>query len=197
MSARVQNLNMKFFSIPNWREFQHYDPTKRTPPWIKQYVALLDPTKHPAFAALSDGAKLTLHHVRMLAARCNNRIPETWLNKAHLNMQAKPKIAELLASCFLVDEKDASKFPSEGLDSESLALPEGEREGGPPKHEMSFAQFMYLATRVAKWREENAHLYVGGDGADYDRAFRKNFSITAKTFEDLQKKFSGDVEESA
>lgn len=200
---------MKFYSIPNWRDFQHYDPTKRTPPWIKTFIAQLDPTKHPKFSALSDGAKLTLHHVRMLAAKCNNRIPESWLNKAHLNMQTKPKIAELLAASLLMDandasnkeSKDASIFPSEGLDSESLVLPEGEREGEPPKNhtkrEMSFGQFVYLATQVAKWRVENAHIYDGGDGTGYARAFRKNFSISLKVFEELREKFSAESREIA
>jgi hypothetical protein len=30
-----------FISVRDWRTFQHYDPSKRQPPWIKHYTELL------------------------------------------------------------------------------------------------------------------------------------------------------------
>lgn len=88
---------MKFLRVKNWEQYQN----PSTPKYIRQYVDLLDPTKHPTFAKLSDGAKLTLHHLRMLAGKCANKIPETWLNKDRLNMQTKPKVDELFSSQFI------------------------------------------------------------------------------------------------
>lgn len=119
---------MKVVVVAAWRDFQHYDPAKRTPPWIKSYVAQLDPTVHPKFTALSDGAKLTLHHLRLLAATCKNRIPLQWINKAHLNMCTNPKLKEL-EDAGLVASMDDSDIDSinafEGAISTPLARTSG------------------------------------------------------------------------
>ena len=32
---------MVWISVRNWRKFQHYDPAKRQPPWIKVYTELM------------------------------------------------------------------------------------------------------------------------------------------------------------
>ncbi len=98
---------MKFVRVLKWWDFQHYDPARRTPPWIKVYNDLLDIRKHPTFAALSDGAKLTLHHLRLLASTIptNSKnevplIPAKWVNRDRLNMSGPPKLKELVASGF-------------------------------------------------------------------------------------------------
>lgn len=111
---------LKYVRVANWRTFQHYDPSKRTPPWIKQYTALLDASTHPTFADLSDHAKLVLHHVRLLAATIETEaedeeplIPFKWINSDRLNLKSRPRIHELVATGFLeiVDER-ASKLAS-------------------------------------------------------------------------------------
>jgi hypothetical protein len=92
---------LRYLAITNWEEYQGYKKGTR-PDWIRVYTALLNPAKHTGFARLSDGAKLTLHHLRLLAAECDNVIPETWLSRERLNMQTKPKVDEVVASGFAV-----------------------------------------------------------------------------------------------
>lgn len=119
---------MRVVVIASWREFQHYDPAKRTPPWIKIHVAQLDPTVHPKFTDLSDGAKLTLHHLRLLAATCRNRIPLQWINKAHLNMSTNPKLQELEDAGFVasIDDSEVDSIAAiEGASSTPLARTSG------------------------------------------------------------------------
>jgi len=39
---------MSWISVIGWRSFQHYDPAKRQPPWIKLYTELLDDEEYLA-----------------------------------------------------------------------------------------------------------------------------------------------------
>lgn len=61
---------MKFFSVKNWKDFQHYG--KRNPPWIKLHRALLDDY---AFCALPDVAKGHLMLLWLLASQNNGLVP--------------------------------------------------------------------------------------------------------------------------
>lgn len=91
---------MRFLSIKNWQRYQHY--STRRAPWIKAYTEIIElPLEHPNFTNLSDGAKLTLHHLRLLAGLTVNRIPETAISKDRLNMKTPPKVEELLAAGFV------------------------------------------------------------------------------------------------
>ena len=85
--------------VANFSEYQNFKAGTR-PDWIKAYIALLNPAKHPGFAKLSDGAKLTLHHLRLLAGDCDNLIPYTWLTRERLNMQTRPKVEEVIGAGF-------------------------------------------------------------------------------------------------
>ncbi len=61
---------MPYISIRNWRKFQHYDPAKRAPTWIKLYPELLD---DHAFAGLTSHQQLVLWKLWLMYAktRCN------------------------------------------------------------------------------------------------------------------------------
>jgi hypothetical protein len=61
-----------WISIPGWRRFQHYDPAKRQPPWIKAYLELLDDED---YLALAPGARSLLHGIWLMYAssRCQVR----------------------------------------------------------------------------------------------------------------------------
>lgn len=61
---------MRYFSIKNWEEFQHYKD--RSPPWIKLYNALLDDYD---FCRLQDASKAHLVAIWMLASRSGDRLP--------------------------------------------------------------------------------------------------------------------------
>lgn len=90
---------MRYLRVIGWESYQHYK--NRRAPWIKAYTDILDALEHPTFTNLTDGAKLTLHHLRLLAGVTGNQIPETWITSGHLNMQTKPRVQELVAAQFV------------------------------------------------------------------------------------------------
>lgn len=54
-----------FIAIRNWRKFQHYDPAKRRPLWIKNYTELLDDEN---YLKLSSRQRGILHAIWLAAA---------------------------------------------------------------------------------------------------------------------------------
>jgi hypothetical protein len=69
---------MSWISVRNWRKFQHYDPAKRQPPWIKVYNELLD---EDAYASLTLRQRGLLHGIWMAYARsrCGLRVARVGL----------------------------------------------------------------------------------------------------------------------
>lgn len=57
---------MDWISVRDWRKFQHYDPTKRQPPWIKVYNELLDSDDYGGLTLRQRGI---LHGLWMAYAR--------------------------------------------------------------------------------------------------------------------------------
>jgi hypothetical protein len=47
-----------FISVRNWRRFQHYDPSERTPIWVKNYTHLLS---EDAYLTLTANRRALLH----------------------------------------------------------------------------------------------------------------------------------------
>ncbi|HXG59177.1 MAG TPA: hypothetical protein VNL91_09150 [Thermoanaerobaculia bacterium] len=118
---------MRFLSVIGWHDYQHYK--NRRAPWIKAYTDILDALEHPKFTKLSDGAKLTLHHLRLLAGVTGNRIPETWVTSGHLNMHTKPRVTELVDAGFVEWVELASEQPDGSLASTDQN--EGKTQRGP------------------------------------------------------------------
>ena len=67
----------RFFSVKNWRQFQHYGD--RSPKWIKLHGSSLDDYE---FTQLPDFAKWHLVGIWLLASKMDNRIPwdGTWIS---------------------------------------------------------------------------------------------------------------------
>ena len=76
---------MEYLKVKNWEQYQHY--TKRNPPWVKLYHAILDDYD---YGCLHDDSKLLLISLFLLASRTQNKIPndEDWIkNKAMLEIK--------------------------------------------------------------------------------------------------------------
>lgn len=111
---------MNYLTIASWKKHQHY--TERRPPWIKIFTSLLDASEQPEYTALSDYAKLLLHHIWLLAALTENRMPEKWLNADRLNLHtfSKKGLSELIAHGFVSWVSDASALDDKTHISVSL-----------------------------------------------------------------------------
>lgn len=125
---------MRFLVVKNWAKFQHQ--SDRRLPWIKLFTALLEPTRDPAYALLSDTAKVLLHHIWLMARVFNNRIPEDWLTREKLNLHTRVSLDPLLDSGFVSFQTDSSSLAcarraSNFSTSQSLSEEEEESEGKP------------------------------------------------------------------
>jgi hypothetical protein len=56
----------RYISVHNWRKFQHYDPAKRTPVWIKDH---LDQQDRDDYRALTFAQRGLLQNIRQAYAR--------------------------------------------------------------------------------------------------------------------------------
>ncbi|PVX38205.1 hypothetical protein [Janthinobacterium sp. 78] len=61
---------MKYYTVKNWKEFQHY--TKRNPPWIKLHRAMMDDYH---FCSLPDAAKGHLILLWLCASQNGGLVP--------------------------------------------------------------------------------------------------------------------------
>lgn len=60
-----------YISVRNWRKFQHYDPEKRTPPWIKNQTELMAKDE---YLELSEHRALMLHRLWLEYASSHCRL---------------------------------------------------------------------------------------------------------------------------
>lgn len=60
---------MPWISVSGWRRFQHYDPAKRVPPWIKNNTDLM---ANDAYLSLTEHRALMLHRLWLeyASSRC-------------------------------------------------------------------------------------------------------------------------------
>jgi len=90
---------MKYLTIRNWREYQHYKD--RNPPWIKLHVDLLSSRD---WVMWNDASRVLAVACMLLASRTDGKIPHdpAYLQRvAYLNR--KPDLKPLIDSGFLVD----------------------------------------------------------------------------------------------
>jgi hypothetical protein len=60
-----------WISVVGWRRFQHYDPAKRQPPWVKTYTELLDDEE---YLQLSGHLRSVLHGIWLAYASSRCRL---------------------------------------------------------------------------------------------------------------------------
>jgi hypothetical protein len=94
----------QYLRVRNWEKFQHYKD--RRPPWIKLHVELTDDY---AFSSLTDAQRFHLIAIWMLAARCDNKIPNdrNWI-AVRIGAKSKIDLPALVDAGFLVPWKRAS-----------------------------------------------------------------------------------------
>lgn len=98
---------MKYLSIKNFDQHQHYHRSDWSPPWIKLYNRLLDDYE---FLKLSELAQRHLVCLWLLASRCQNRIPND-LSFVTTGIKAKSVVDldELILSGFVIPTDEPPK----------------------------------------------------------------------------------------
>lgn len=66
---------MPWISVRNWRKFQHYDPDKRVPPWIKNHTELM---ANDDYLSLTGHDRAVLHGIWLeyASSRCQLRLDD-------------------------------------------------------------------------------------------------------------------------
>lgn len=102
---------MAWISVVNWRKFQHYDPTKRRPPWIKNHLDLMGKDE---YRDLSAGCRAVLHGIWLeyASSQCQLKFDPTSIS-TRINLRVRKSHLETLVDAgFIVPV--ASKTLAEG-----------------------------------------------------------------------------------
>lgn len=116
-----------WISVRNWRKFQHYDPAKRRPLWIKTYTDL---TRSDEYLELTAGERALLHGIwiEYASAQCQLKFSASSMSR-RLNLRVtKQQLLALVQAGFI--DVVASKVLADGY---QLASPEVEEEGEEEK----------------------------------------------------------------
>lgn len=116
---------MSWISVRNWRKFQHYDPAKRQPPWIKVYTELMS---DEAWLALSgnDRSVLCCIWLEYASSRCRLRADSRSLTR-QLNLRVTKATLTRLNHAGYIDIV-ASKTLAEGYHGASTSRAHVEEE---------------------------------------------------------------------
>jgi hypothetical protein len=120
----------RWISVRNWSKFQHYDPAKRVPPWIKAYVELL---ADEAYLRLSAHRRAVLHGIWLAYASSRCQLPIERLTGAprahHATLSLSSRLQLRVTTADLKALKDAgfltfvaSKTLAEGYHAASKTL---------------------------------------------------------------------------
>jgi hypothetical protein len=137
----------EYISVRNWRRFQHYDPAKRAPLWIKNYVEL---TKDDDYLTLSSHLRGVLHGIWMeyASARCHLTLNTASLSRRLALRVMRRDIESLVQAGWLaiVDSAEiaegyqearaaiASRAPAHSLEEEGEKEGEGETSSIPVRN---------------------------------------------------------------
>ncbi len=117
-----------WISVRNWRKFQHYDPSKRRPVWIKTHLDLLSSDD---YRDLSAGARAVLHGIWLeyASTQCQLKFDAKSLS-TRLNLRVTKQQLETLVDAGFIDIV-ASKLLADGYQDASPEV-EKKREEKPP-----------------------------------------------------------------
>lgn len=91
---------MRWLTVKKWRDFQHY--SKRTPPWIKLHVAVMDDVQ---FCSLPDDAKGHLMLLWAYASKHDGKVPhDSDFLQRKIGLHKKPNLEQLIELGFLKQE---------------------------------------------------------------------------------------------
>ena len=118
---------MSWISVRNWRKFQHYDPAKRAPKWIKVYAELMSDDAFLGLTGHRRGVLVSLWLEYALSRTCL-RLDVKMLNR-RLGLDTKMSDWKALADAGFIDIL-ASKPLAECYQDASLEV-EVEEEKNP------------------------------------------------------------------
>jgi hypothetical protein len=134
----------RYISVRNWRKFQHYDPEKRTPPWIKNMTELMSSDD---YLGLSAPARGVLHGIWMEYARSRCELPgDTLTLSRRLGMKVLSQtlvslnhagFIDFVASKTLAEGYQAASARVRATETETEEEKEVEKEQTPPTHTRS------------------------------------------------------------
>ena len=132
---------MSWISVRNWRKFQHYDPAKRAPKWIKVYGELMHDDDFRSLSGFRRGLLISLWLEYSLSRTCL-RLDLKMLNRS-LGLDSKMSdwkalqdagFIDILASKPLADCYQDASLEVEVEEEKNPSLPTSTYNGEP--HEL-------------------------------------------------------------
>ena len=122
---------MGYISVRNWRKFQHYDPEKRVPPWIKNHTELMDTDE---YLDLSGNQRAVLHGLWLEYAKSRCQLSENTASiSRRLGLRVTKRTLDALVHAGFI-EIVASKELADGYHDASPEVEvEVEKEKETPK----------------------------------------------------------------
>lgn len=119
---------MAWISVRNWRKFQHYDPSKRAPIWVKNYTDLMD---NDDYLELTAHQRAVLHGIWLAyaASRCQLRVNTASLS-ARLALRVTMRQLDALSHAGWIDIV-ASKTLADGYQDASPEVEVEKKEINP------------------------------------------------------------------
>jgi hypothetical protein len=146
---------MAWIIIPNWEKFQHYGD-RRSPPWIKLYLALLH---DDAFQDLSTADRSALIHLWLLYAMTGRKVREDTakltratgqrFTKGTLERLNRAGFIALSASAPLALDVDVEKRREEKKDLLADLTPQN-HDSEPSRDPDALAKMQELAARIGR-----------------------------------------------
>lgn len=116
---------MAWISVRGWRRFQHYDPAKRVPPWIKNNTDLM---ANDSYLSLTEHRALMLHRLWLEYATSRCELSDDTLRLGRrLGMKVTSRDLEALNHAGFIDIV-ASKTLAEGYQDASASRARVETE---------------------------------------------------------------------
>lgn len=170
---------MRWLSVKNWAEFQHY--ADRNPTWIKLHRSLLDDYE---FCALPDHAKSHLMLIWLFASQSHGLVPAdpSFLTRK-LGLNRPLDLDQLIASGFLIAEPEIAGGNQPA--SDALALVDKRREQKPKSKRTAFPQDFTITQELRDWANAN-----GYDHLEASLAYLRDYATAnAKLYADWNAAF--------
>lgn len=137
---------MGWISVVGWRKFQHYDPEKRVPPWIKNHTDLM---ANDEYLALTEHRALMLHRLWLEYASSRCELADDTLRLSRrLGMKVTRRDLESLNHAGFIDIV-ASKALAEGYHGASARAHATEVEGEEENPHPNLNRELHIVTNGA------------------------------------------------
>lgn len=183
---------MKFLTIKNWREFQHYK--NRNPPWIKLHFEIISSR---SWVMLDDQARCLMVACMLIASKDEGKVPYDADYISRVCYIKKPDFKPLIDIGFFEPLADASMLQADACDSALLCSSSDSLSGKGGLGEKQKITLENLSVEhIADWIADKRAkgMYVNHDENHVLEIFKNYCRSKGKTYKDYRAALMGAFE---